>query len=83
MAVTKLRASQKLPRHPTTGALFPLLSPTAELDALGGGVASYFLLLDSWRNLLWLLFLLALSNMVTNIYGNGLEGDVVRPGQVY
>lgn len=75
MAVTKLRASQKLPRHPTTGALFPLLSPTAELDALGGGVASYFLLLDSWRNLLWLLFLLALSNMVTNIYGNGLEGD--------
>ena len=66
-------AAELLPHDPTTQKPFPLNTPDDTFEAFGMGVSVYMSGVRSFEQLFVLLFLVAISNMVSNFYGGALD----------
>ena len=66
-------AEKLLPHDPTTHKLFPLNTPDDTFEAFGMGVSVYMSGVRSFERLFVVLFLVAISNMVSNFYGGALD----------
>ena len=73
--LSQQRLLDHLETDPRTGELLPLNAPLAAFEEIGTGIAAYMSLVLQLRDLFWFLFLLALANLITNIFGGALGDD--------
>jgi hypothetical protein len=74
LELSQERLTRLLEVNPRTGQLLPLDVPLTAFQRIGTGIAAYMTLIKELRSLFWFLFLLALANLITNIFGGALGG---------
>ena len=72
ISLAQERLRMLLETDPRTGELLPLDAPLSAFFEIGTGISAYMRLINELRSLFWFLFLLALANLITNIFGGAL-----------